>query len=1126
MIKPRSENLITIFDHSYLAAQFGQKIPKIPVSMKDHILGSEEFLITANEHIASLLQTHFPQAPQLPDEHSPAENPPIPATQDKHYDLTTTHTGLTPLQILNEGIIKLQTLHNTLYRKKNETESTYLQQISNQLYMLKQQMKQTRNPAEQEQITEEINDTQKKLSDLMEAKEEASRLRISNFYLTGNGTMKPQSFYCTKETNTSRNINKLVVEGVEITDPDEIVNIMQEWYEKTASEDTPQTIPLDIFLQQHQIALPQLDDHQKEELGEEFTEEEVKEALQDATEASASGPSGQSLVFFKLLFTEIPTLFTQALNQLVFVPGLSQSPELQWIRKRKVIYIPKKTNPTTPADFRPLSMLEVLYKIPSRILSKRINRVLPTIIGPHQHGFMRQKGIQEPSIIMTHLIQDATNNNKSLQLLSFDIEKAFDRVTHTVIIQALRAFGFPEIYIQAIQDYILIGYAFVEVNGRAGMLIRILRGSGQGDPMSSSLFLIASEPINLAIIQTMRRIQYTDRCGISYSAVLFADDNLNPLNIRGGQEIEPLLNLYQEYTQVSGLNVNRNKSQALCINTPEQVKEELRTLGIQTPDVLQHLGIQLSTTIENTVQATMEHTDPKLIKRRILATTPPTDLLHRALLINTAYIPIYNHILMALPLSTQNLEELDKGVRAFFWTKQVEGVTFQKRRLVAKTRLPAEHSVGGLQVPLLSTTATSFRLNLLQRIHKRMEHPAHFPPSTLPNILETLLQITGRPTLLDHVERLGPTQWKRTATLLKTNNLLFSQIFLAGAELLKIYEEHHDTWHQAAIVGHTEESIFTISTLEAISLHQSGTTTISQLLQCGENGTLHLQPHEEHLATLHPNLQIKLRRLLQAIINKRPPTQDKWPIPTTPLTFLLNSPNNISTIYRKHAMKAATAQIGIAPAYLTRERDNVYVPERRTFSAAYEVLNLPMMPSKTKETAFQVLNRTIWTNNKAHKSGLREDSDCDYCGEEETMEHLLHGCENYSIKVWEEASRVITALCTQQAGQEVARIQLTPKEIIYNIPHPSFLLFLKEDKPRKALLLLIQEIKRNIVYRRMNIRPGQIGNPVDRTRVIAHILSVVKKLKAMLEYTGILTNKTSISMMSAAQSYLEGAVGG
>ena len=212
-----------------------------------------------------------------------------------------------------------------------------------------------------------------------------------------------------------------------------------------------------------------------------------------------------------------------------------------------------------------------------------------------------------------------------------------------------------------------------------------------------------------------------------------------------------------------------------------------------------------------------------------------------------------------------------------------------------------------------------------------MEHPPHFPPSTLPIIMESLLPIVGRPTLLDHVERLGPIQWKKTATMLKQKNLLYSQIFLAGAELLKIYEEHPDTWHQAAIVGHTEESIFTISALEATALDHREIITIGQLLKCGEYGTITLQPHEEQLVTLHPNLRIKLERLLQNIINRRPPIQDKWPLSITPLTSLLNSPNNISTTYRKHVMRSATAQIGTAPAYLTRERDQVGICTRKAY---------------------------------------------------------------------------------------------------------------------------------------------------------------------------------------------------
>ena len=56
---------------------------------------------------------------------------------------------------------------------------------------------------------------------------------------------------------------------------------------------------------------------------------------------------------------EIPTLMTAAINQIAFVPGLTDIPELHWIRTRKIIYIPKKSPASTLSDYRPLSMLEV-----------------------------------------------------------------------------------------------------------------------------------------------------------------------------------------------------------------------------------------------------------------------------------------------------------------------------------------------------------------------------------------------------------------------------------------------------------------------------------------------------------------------------------------------------------------------------------------------------------------------------------------------------------------------------------------------------------------------------------------------------------------------------------------------
>jgi hypothetical protein len=121
-------------------------------------------------------------------------------------------------------------------------------------------------------------------------------------------------------------------------------------------------------------------------------------------------------------------------------------------------------------------------------------------------------------------------------------------------------------------------------------------------------------------------------------------------------------------------------------------------MGMTTPDTIKHLGLHLGKTISTTVLTTMTQIEPKTIKRRILATTPPTDVLHRATLVTTALIPIYNHVFMALPVEPIHTENLFSKILRFLWTKQVDGWIAQKRRLVAKKRISAGLDMGNLGI--------------------------------------------------------------------------------------------------------------------------------------------------------------------------------------------------------------------------------------------------------------------------------------------------------------------------------------------------------------------------------------------------------------------------------------------
>jgi hypothetical protein len=56
------------------------------------------------------------------------------------------------------------------------------------------------------------------------------------------------------------------------------------------------------------------------------------------------------------------------------------------------------------------------------------------------------------------------------------------------------------------------------------------------------------------------------------------------------------------------------------------------------------------------------------------------------------------------------------------------------------------------------------------------------------------------------------------------------------------------------------------------------------------------------------------------------------------------------------------------------------------------------------------------------------------------MEHLIYLCPNYAEKLWAEFGLALTQSIAQFTEEYTVRIELTPKEIIYNKPHPAILL--------------------------------------------------------------------------------------
>jgi hypothetical protein len=97
----------------------------------------------------------------------------------------------------------------------------------------------------------------------------------------------------------------------------------------------------------------------------------------------------------------------------------------------------------------------------------------------------------------------------------------------------------------------------------------------------------------------------------------------------------------------------------------------------------------------------------------------------------------------------------------------------------------------------------------------------------------------------------------------------------------------------------------------------------------------------------------------------------------------------------------------------------------------------------------------------------------------------------------------VTQLFNTISTDAVPRVDLGQTNIIYNIPHPSLQLHIHDKGSRNALLLLIQEIKRDIIYRRMNLPPS-VQQVTDPRRLGAQIDSAIRRLCSYLQYIGFI----------------------
>lgn len=350
--------------------------------------------------------------------------------------------------------------------------------------------------------------------------------------------------------------------------PDEISDTFISYFKNLFTSDNSQVMQ-EIFSRGSNSFLPQ-------EMPDPPSKDQIWDILKEMKTDASPGPDGLNVGFYKSAWPWIKKDITEMVKEF-FLTGSLQA----GMNDTNITLIPKKNNPICPADFRPISLCNVSYKIISKVLANHIKLFLPELISHSQQAFIKGRKISNNLIIAQEIVHSFSLDSfkSDAFMLKLDLAKAFDSLEWDFIALALRRQGFHGNFIDLVLSCINSASFSVNLNGQSFGHFSAQRGIRQGCPLSPYLFVTAindlsemlSQGINSGLISGT---SLTSNGPILHS-LMYADD-LIIVGQANSTEANNIFHIIDSFCKASGQAVNWNKSSILfSSHTASDIKQNI-----------------------------------------------------------------------------------------------------------------------------------------------------------------------------------------------------------------------------------------------------------------------------------------------------------------------------------------------------------------------------------------------------------------------------------------------------------------------------------------------------------------------------------------------------------------------
>lgn len=210
--------------------------------------------------------------------------------------------------------------------------------------------------------------------------------------------------------------------------------------------------------------------------------EEVRAALFQMHPDKSPGPDGFGPGFFQHFWDVIGSEVTMFCRRFIESARLPERANDTF-----VVLIPKKPNPESMKDLRPIALCNVLYKVAAKVCANRLKPMLEGLISSAQSAFIPGRLITDNIMLAYeahHFLKRKTQGREGVAALKVDMSKAYDRVEWRFLRAVMIKMGFSMKWVDILHETVSsVKYHILHEQTQLGPIIPG-RGLRQGDPLS------------------------------------------------------------------------------------------------------------------------------------------------------------------------------------------------------------------------------------------------------------------------------------------------------------------------------------------------------------------------------------------------------------------------------------------------------------------------------------------------------------------------------------------------------------------------------------------------------------------------------------------------------------------